>query len=111
LNINSQKTDLEILQDCYDQNLKIEHFCELKVNPPLADHHAEKLLNNCRRALKIFEKYQTDYDKQMTKEIEDMEDQLCKRGRIGIITYNLGARTLIHVGISGVKKYWVLKNE
>ena len=102
-------SDLEILQDCYDKNLKIEHFCELNVNPPLADHHAKKLLNNCRRVLKVFEKYETEYNIKMQKEIDDMEDELSRRGQIGIITYNLGARTLIHVGISGVKEYWELK--
>lgn len=102
--------DLETLKDCYEKNLKIEYFCELKENPPIAGQYAKRLLNNCKRALKIYEKYETDYDFQMKECIEDMEDELARRGKIGIISYNLHARILLHVSISALEDgYWELK--
>jgi len=104
------KTDKQLLQEIYDKNLKIETFYELKENPPLSGYIAKKLINNCKRALKIISKYQTDRDFELSEHIKDMEDDLSKYNKIMITSYNLGARTDIHISIC-VMKYWELKNE
>lgn len=92
--------DLEILKDVYEKNMKIECFCELKVNPPISGQFAKRLLSGCYRALKVIEKYDTDsLEKDLRESIDEMENDLHSKNRIGIITYNLGARIQIHVAI------------
>lgn len=102
--------DIETLKKIYEDNQKIEWDHELKGSPPIAGSIAKKLLNNCNRALKIVSKYntyRTEYN--LKKTIEEMEDELAKEGRIRTITYNLGARTFIHISITWVTR-WGLKD-
>lgn len=104
-------TDKKELEKIYEANLKIETFHELKVNPPIAGHIAKKLINNSKRALAIVEKYHTALiEKDLREGIQDMEDDLASKGRIGIITYNLGARIAIHVAVEWVDR-WTKKDE
>ncbi len=102
--------DSKELEKIYEANKKIELFHELKENPPIAGSIAKKLLNNCKRALKIISKYDSACEEDLIKAIEEMEDQLAKDGRIRTITYNMGARTYIHISIEWSQK-WSLKNE
>lgn len=103
------KTDSEQLQEIYDKNLKIETFHELKENPPLTGHIAKKLINNCKNALKIISKYDTELcESELKKGIELMEDELADENRIRTITYNLDVRNFIHIAIEWVKR-WDLK--
>ncbi|HEC65411.1 hypothetical protein LCGC14_1569820 [marine sediment metagenome] len=100
--------DSNELKKIYEANKKIELFHELKANPPISGSIAKRLLNNCHRALKIISKYDTEMEDELRREIEVMEDQLANDGIIRTITYNLGARTFIHVSIDFADK-WVLK--
>ena len=101
--------DSKELEKIYETNKKIELYHELTENPPLTGSIAKKLINNCKRALTIISKYDTyKTEGYLKKEIEDLEDELAERGRISTVSYNLGARTQIHISIEWVNK-WELK--
>lgn len=96
--------NLKELEKIYEANKKIELFCDGIDNPPMSGQYAKRLLLGCKRALKIVGKYETAYlETELREEIEDMEDELASRGRIFIITYNLGARVKIHIIIECIK--------
>jgi len=97
------------LKKIYEANKKIEFAHDQKGTPPIAGSIAKRLINNCYKALKIIEKYDTaKLEKNLKKEINDLEDELAERGEISTISYNLGARTQIHVSIEWVNT-WGLK--
>jgi len=99
-------TDSEKLEKIYEDNKKIETSHELKANPPIAGSIAKKLIKNCLRALSIIEKYNTAHlEKNLHRAIEELEDELASKGEISTITYNLGARTHIHVAIEWVGRW------
>jgi len=103
-------TDSKELEKIYDANKKIEFAHNEVGTPPIAGSIAKKLINNCYKALKIVEKYDTSkLENNLKKEIRDLEDELAERGEISTISYNLGARTQIHVAIEWVNN-WGLKN-
>ena len=103
-------TDSEKLEKIYEANKKIEFKHEVKGTPPIAGSIAKKLINNCKEALKIVQKYDTAHlESNLKREIEELEDELAEKGRISTITYNLGARTQIHVAIQWVDRWSMLK--
>ncbi len=98
--------DSEELQKLYDSNKKIEFAHDQIGTPPIAGSIAKRLINNCYNALKIVEKYDTSkLEENLKKEIKDLEDELAERGQISTISYNLGARTQIHVAIEWVQRW------
>lgn len=101
--------DSKELEKIYDANKKIEFAHDQVGTPPIAGSIAKKLINNCNNALKIVQKYDTAHlEKNLKRDIEELEDELAEKGRINTITYNLGARTQIHVAIQWVDR-WGLK--
>jgi len=98
-------TELEILEKIYEENKKIEDYYSLVENPPISGKVAKLLIKNCKKALKIISKYETELESDLIKNIEQMEDELANRDRIFGITYNLGARTQIHVSIIAWNDY------
>lgn len=101
-------SDKKELEKIYEANKKIELHCSLKANPPLAGNYAKRLILGCKRALKIINKYDTDQGQKLGWEIEKLEDELASKGKIFVITYNLGARIIIHVSTNFIE-YWGLK--
>lgn len=97
--------ELETLEKIYEKNKKIEEYYSLVENPPIAGRVAKRLIKNCKEALKIISKYETELESDLIKNIERMEDELAKRDMIFGITYNLGARTQIHVSIMAWHDY------
>ncbi len=97
--------DKQKLQKIYEANKKIE----LKGN--ITGHVAKRLMNNCLKALSIVEKYETAHlEKNLHRCIIELEDELAERDKISTITYNLGARTQIHVATEWVTR-WRLKDD
>ena len=102
--------DSKELEKIYEANKKIEFSHNEVGTPPIAGSIAKRLINNCYKALKIVEKYDTSkLENNLKKEIKDLEDELAERGEISTISYNLGARTQIHVAIEWVNN-WGLKD-
>lgn len=93
-------SDSTKLEKIYEDNKKIE----LKGN--ITGHVAKRLINNCLRALSIVEKYDTAHlEKNLYGCIIELEDELAEKDKISTITYNLGARTQIHVATEWVSKW------
>ena len=104
-------SDKKEIEKIYEANKKIELHHSLKENPPISGGVAKKLINNSKRALAIVNKYHTAHiEKDLREAIEDMEDELADKGRIFVITYNLGARGAIHVATEWVDR-WTKKDE
>lgn len=98
--------DREKLEKIYEANKKIEFKHEVKGTPPIAGSIAKKLINNCKEALKIVQKYDTAHlEKDLNRLIEELEDELAENGKISVISYNLGARVKIHVAIEWVDRW------
>ncbi len=98
--------DSKELEKIYEANKKIEFRHELKGTPPIAGSIAKKLINNCKKALKIISKYSTAHlEKDLKRLIEELEDELAERGQISTISYNLGARGEIHIAIEWVNRW------
>ncbi len=96
-------TDSKELEKIYEANKKIE----LKGN--ITGHVAKRLINNCLKALSIVEKYDTAHlEKNLSRCIVELEDEFAEKDKISTITYNLGARTQIHVATEWVTR-WGLK--
>ncbi len=94
------------IKKIYEANKKIELYHSLKVNPPISGGVAKKLINNSKRALAIVKQYHTAHcEKDLREGIEDMEDDLAEKGRISVITYNLGARVAIHIATEWVDRW------